>query len=569
MKSTNHHSKKVLNKTFDRRSISQPHGIMQNLHLLALGLALSFAAPLAAEVEKTRLFHNGTILTVDEDFSEAKALAIRGNQILAVGALEDVSKAAGSGAERIDLEGSVMLPAFIDPHFHVLGTALNSLFEYVGLKQFTTVEEASSYMQEAAKKGGDWLLFRDLDLSTQAWDKESFTREHADKISDRKPVFVLHAGSHKATVNSKFLELLGKDPSHNGVLFGAEIFSEALPMIEPYANWDAQKGLKNAHPDWLAMGLATLGDTGTGTIRSGPTELEILFAAAESGAFPLRVRSYLSNMHEESWRKADIKPGHGGDQIMVIGFKLSSDGSNQIKTALQREAYLNSQGDKGKAYLTQQDLNRQVQEWSARGFQLAMHANGGGGIDNIIAAVREAESKGVDVNRPRIEHCSIVHTDQLVSFKELGLSGSFLMGHVRYWGGALIGVLGEERAKLLDRAGTFERMKIPYSLHSDSPVIETSPLEMIEIAVTRNLMSKPGYVLSPDERISVEAAIRAVTITPAWQMLSEDKLGSLEAGKLADLVVIAKDPRQIESDQISEIAVLETWIDGKKVFERK
>lgn len=543
---------------------------MKNLYVLTLGLALSFAGPLAAQEEKNRLFHNGTILTVDKEFSEAEALAIRGREILAVGSLEDVARAAGEEAEKIDLKGKVLLPAFIGPHFHVMGTAVNSLFGYVGLKEFSQVEDALAHMQEHAKEAeGEWLLFRDLDLSTQTWDEDSFTREHADKISESLPVFILHAGSHMASVNSKFLELLGKDSSHDGVLFGGEIFSEALPKVEPYANWDALDGLKSAHPKWLEMGLATLGDTGTGTIQGGPAELESLFEAAKSGALPLRVRSYLSNLSEDLWRKAGIKPGHGDDHIKVIGFKLSSDGSNQIKTALQREPYANSESNKGKAYLTQEELNRQVQEWSAKGFQLSMHGNGGGGIDNIIAAVREAEAKEIEISRPRIEHCSIVHTDQLVSIKELGLSGSFLMGHVRYWGGALIEVLGEDRAKLLDRAGSFDKMKIPYSLHSDSPVIETSPLEMIEIAVTRNVATKPGYVLSPNERITVEAAIRAVTITPAWQMLCEEKLGSIEPGKLADLVILEKDPRKVKPEQISEISVLETWIDGKNVYLRQ
>lgn len=536
----------------------------------AIAFTAALAATLSAQTEaETTVFHGGTILTIDEAFSEAEALAIRGNKILAVGAEADVLKAAGEDAKSIDLGGKVVLPAFIDAHFHVLGTAQYSVFESVGLLRFKSVDEALAHMKKTAEaeKDSGWHLFSDIDLSTQSWDKKSLTQADLDAISTTNPVFVWHAGGHVATVNSKLQELLGELELKDGNVYGGDIL-EVLEKIEPYKSWEPVEGLRAAHPQWLAMGLGTLGDTGTGPVTGGPGDFDALLKASENGALPQRVRCYMSNFVEEAWRKRNPKPGEGNGQIKLIGYKLSADGSNQAQTGLQRKPYQGSE-DRGKAYLAQEQLNRQVAEWSKKGFQIAIHGNGGAAIDNIITGVRAARAQGIGVKRPRIEHCSIVHNDQLISFAELGLSGSFLIGHVRYWGGAMVKVLGEDRARLLDRTRTFEKMKIPFSLHSDSPVIATGPLEMIEIAVNRDVVTRPGYVLSPDEKISVEMAIRAVTSVPAWQMFSEGELGSLEAGKLADLVFLASDPRKVEPENIAEIKVLETWIDGKRVFELK
>ena len=555
--------------------------------IIALTVPLSIAQKPEREPASTTVFLGATVLPVDADFSEAEALAIRGDKILAVGSRDSVLRAAGENATTVDVTGKTILPAFVDPHFHVLGTAQYAIFEFVGQSRFKTVEDALAHMTNLAAKAseGDWLIFRDLDLSTQSYAAKDISRKELDEISNTKPVFVWHAGGHIATVNGKMLELMGvtsetADPEGasygkdekgqlTGRLSGAGAILPALAKIEPYSNWDPVEGLKGAAPEWISRGLGTLGDTGTGPVTGGVGDLDALNRAAESGAFPLRVRSYLSIFFEDAWDKSDLKAMDGNDQIRLIGFKISADGSNQAKTGLQREPYPGSKDNRGIAYITQEELNQKVVKWSKKGYQLAIHGNGDAAIDNIITAVRKAQEQGVDLVRPRIEHCSIVHDDQLISMKELGLSGSFLIAHVKYWGGALVDIFGEKKAHKLDRAKSFERMKIPFSLHTDSPVVEITPLEMIEIAATRKVATRPEYVLAPAERISVESAIRAVTITPAWQMRSEKQIGSLEQGKLADLVILSADPRKTDPEKISNIGVSETWIGGQRVFSQE
>jgi predicted amidohydrolase YtcJ len=224
----------------------------------------------------------------------------------------------------------------------------------------------------------------------------------------------------------------------------------------------------------------------------------------------------------------------------------------------------------GKEYTSVEDLYKYAKERTEQGFQLAIHGNGDKAIDNILEVLQRLTDEGYELAslRPRIEHASILHDDQIQKMKELGVTPSFLIGHVYYWGTFMRDkVFGKEKVQLLDRCASVEHENMPFSLHSDFMVTNTLPLEMIETAVTRRTWKEPDYQLAPQEAISVESAIKAVTIHAAWQLMSEDDIGSLEPGKYADMVILEQDPRKVEPINISEITVLETWLYGKKVYQ--
>ena len=130
-------------------------------------------------------------------------------------------------------------------------------------------------------------------------------------------------------------------------------------------------------------------------------------------------------------------------------------------------------------------------------------------------------------------------------------------------------VFGPEKVQLLDRCASVEKAGISFTLQSDFAVVYPDMLKMVEIAVVRNTFKEPDYILAPQERISVESAIRAITSEAAWQLMNEDKIGSLEVGKYADMVILEKDPRKVEPTEISKINVLETWLNGKRVYKRE
>jgi predicted amidohydrolase YtcJ len=200
---------------------------------------------------------------------------------------------------------------------------------------------------------------------------------------------------------------------------------------------------------------------------------------------------------------------------------------------------------------------------------VVVHANGDQAIDNVLAAFEAAGAAGLDPAsaRCRIEHCSILHDEQIRRIQDLGLSPSFLIGHVYWWGQAFRDeIFGPEKAAKLDRAAACEAAGIRWTIHSDEPVTEMNPLRCIENAVTRSLWRDPDHPLAPDEAVPVEVAIRAMTRDAAWQCHSDHEVGSLEPGKLADFVILDADPRKVEADQIGRIRVLETWVDGVRVF---
>jgi predicted amidohydrolase YtcJ len=349
--------------------------------------------------------------------------------------------------------------------------------------------------------------------------------------------------------NVAFLQILSKYPA----------LSKANPI-------EALVELLNK---WSKFGLTTVSELSLGGLSQSPADVSVMYDAARSGRLSARIRSYpFYSIGEKAWDDAGVKPGDGDALARVAGYKLVADGSNQGFTGLQREPYLNSD-DHGLAYMSAEELEVRAIERAKKGWQLAIHGNGDAAIDNILDACDAIRRAGVDMNkvRIRIEHCSILHDDQIARMKDLGVSASFLIGHVHYWGVAMRDeVFGEEKAQLLDRCKSLEKAGVGFTLHSDFMVTDPVPLHMIEMAVTRKTWKEPNYILAPDEAISVESAIRALTYEAAWQLFSEHEIGSLEAGKLADFVVLEKDPRKVDPDSIKDIKVLETWMDGQQIY---
>lgn len=533
------------------------------------------------------VFTKGKVLTVDAEFSEAEAIAIRGNYIVAVGSEADVLKAAGANPNIIELEGKTVLPGFIDPHSHVVaGSIVDLIMDYVGMAKYKTVNEVLQHIAEkaAVTPEGEWLVFRNFDPAVQEG-PNALTFAELDPISTKHPIFILNASGHLAYANSTAFAVSGiKEDVQNpqggefvrdaqGKLTG--VIKNNIAFLQIASNYPAMaeanpvEGLISLLQKWSKKGLTTVSELSLGALSQSPTDTQVMATAAKSGRLNARIRAYpFYTLGSDTWDNAGIKQGDGNALARVAGYKLVADGSNQGFTGLQREPYLNSD-DRGLAYMSPEELTATAIERAKKGWHLAIHGNGDAAIDNILDACEAMRDAGIDMSkvRPRIEHCSILHDEQIARMKKLGVSASFLIGHVHYWGIAMRDeVFGEEKAQLLDRCHALEKAGVGFTLHSDFMVTDPDPLHMIEMAVTRKTWKEPDYVLAPQERISVESAIRAVTSEAAWQLFSEEEIGSLEAGKFADFVILEKDPRKVPVDTIKDIKVLETWMDGKQTY---
>jgi predicted amidohydrolase YtcJ len=546
----------------------------------------------SSEVEKDmKLFHSGTILKVDKEFSEVEAVVIQKNKIIATGDYEALNDEYGNRSEQIDLKGSTMLPGFIDAHAHVVsGSAVNYLMDYVGMSRFATTDEVFNYLTKKAKNTaeGEWITARNWDPAIQGG-QEMLTFEELDAISTEHPVFILNASGHWAYANTKAFEVAGitetiENPSgaefvrdENGQLVGA--MKNMLSFIKV---WGANPKLKTMDPvkalnsllnDWNSEGITTTTELALGVSTNSPEDATILFDAAKRTDFTARVRAYASYAINDQWDKVELKANQGNEYARIVGFKLVADGSNQGFTGLQREHYCCGlhQGSTGQEYTSVEALTKYAKQRSTQGFQLAIHGNGDKGIDNILTVMENLQNEGYDLKslRPRIEHASILHDEQIEKMKKHSFSASLLIGHVYYWGEFMRdNVFGEEKLQLLDRAASLEKQNISYTLHSDFMVTNPDPLEMISIAVNRNTWKDKDYIIGPNEAVSVESAIRALTSEAAWQVMSEHEIGSIEPEKFADFVILESDPRKVDKENISKIEVLETWMDGKKVYSK-
>ncbi len=570
-----------------RQFIMAGAGAVTGLSLSEYAQSSSKSSSLNGE---TIIFHNGTVLPVDAEFSEHTALAIRGNKILSIGSKEHVMSTAGKGAKSIDLEGRTVLPGFIEPHMHFLLLAGLGHLQDISPIKYKTFDAILSEIRKisdgiASGNPDDWVMARQFDPILLEPPRELTTRELDEIVPDR-PAYILNASGHIAYVNSKALSLAGidhdtqnplggeygryEDGSLNGVLYGPAVHLPVLLKNEQIST-RMQTGFVEAGKEVGAMsaalGITTLCDQATGVL-TGINEIESFQRMYEGGEMKARIRAYLMDLKEDEWDKAGIQPGYGDALMRVSGWKMVVDGSNQGFTGRQREPYVGKESV-GLWYIEPQELQEKVLKRARQGWPLSLHGNGDAAIDSILSAVAQAKEKGVDVNslRCRIEHCSILHDEQISQMKELDIVPSFLINHVHYWGHVMRdNVFGKEKVQLLDRCASVDKAGLDWVMHTDAPVSPLGSLHKIRVAVVRDLWKEPETVLAPQERVSVEAAIRSVTITAAYACHSEKEIGSLEKGKLADLVILEEDPRKVDSKMISDIKISETWMDGNNVF---
>ena len=532
------------------------------------------------------VFVNGTILPVDAAFTEHAALAIAGNKVLAAGSRDEVLAAAGRGARTVDLAGRVVLPGFIEPHMHFALLAGLGHLEDIGPFRQPTFDDALDALRGIAAAAGpdEWVMARQFDPIMLDPPRDLTTRE-LDEIAPDRPAFILNASGHVAYVNSKALELDGitrdsenppggeygryEDGTPNGVLYGQSASSGILYRNRQIAD-RMQSGFVGAGrevgDDAAALGITTLCDQATGAL-AGPAELQAYRAMYDGGLMKARIRAYAYS-EQPGWDEAGVETGQGDALMRVAGWKIVTDGSNQGFTGRQREPYY-TRDTIGIFYVEPDALRNMAIERGKKGWPLSLHGNGDAAIDSILDAVEAARDEGVDVRalRSRIEHCSILHDEQIERMAALGMVPSFLINHVHYWGHVMRDeVFGPEKVQLLDRCASVEKAGLNWLSHTDAPVSPLGSLHKIRVAVARDLWKEPDTILAPDERVSVEAAIRSITRNAAWACHSENEIGSLEAGKLADLVVLEEDPRAVEPTAISDITVSETWMDGNRVF---
>ncbi len=515
---------------------------------------------------------------MDEAGGRPESVAIRDGRIAAVGSVEEVAAHAGPRTEALDLDGRTLLPGLIDPHMHA---AMVQIADWVDVSPMTTPTADHVYrtLADAAAGSTGWVIAKLFDPSITTGSPR-LDLETLDRLAPDRPLLVFESNGHVAYANSAAMRAAGVDrnsPDPPTARYGRDADGELNGRLEESAAVGAftigipqlnAADMLSRHRDlfWHAAsrGVTLLHDCGIGA-GTGTVDLDVLNTVVDN-ASPIRYRGMLVSTLYEQWMEMGLTPGFSNDLLRIDGIKAWSDGSNQAGTGYQREPYLGTT-DRGSLNYSPDQLASVVERAHRDGWQIGVHANSDAAIDVTIDAFERAlAAEGRADHRHRIEHCSVLHDDQIERMVSLGLSPSFLIGHIRWWGKAFQErLLGAERADRYDPCASALAAGLRISLHSDWNVTPLGPLRYVEDAVTR-IMAEGGEVLSGDERIGVDAALRAVTIDAVWQCRADDITGSIEVGKYADLVLLEEDPTSVDPTSIAAIAVSETRLAGEVRF---
>jgi predicted amidohydrolase YtcJ len=529
------------------------------------------------EEEKPELFlHNGNIVTVNTREPRAQAVAIARGRILAVGSDADVLHLAAAGAKKIDLGGKTVLPGFIDAHSHPAQAGVMHLrMVDCDLRSIAAIQAA---MRERAAKtpAGEWVLGFKYD-DTKTSDGRPLKIEDLDAAVPDHPVQIEHRGGHTVYCNSLAFQKAGitdktPDPSggkidHDpatGKLSGRvaesarELFNKVIP--EKLTRDDHREGVK-----LISKMLAKTGITSATEAQGTPTDLLAYQDAHEAGELLYRAYCFINYRYIDSMIAAGVRTGLGDEWVRVGAMKLVCDGSISERTARLSTPYEGRPNDYGILVMTEEELYSYGKKAHLAGWQIGTHSNGDVGIDTTLRVYERLQKENPRHDpRFRLEHCTMINDDLVARIKALGAIPTPFSTYV-YYHGEKMRFYGQERLNHMFALRSFLDAGIRATQASDYPPGEFIPMMALQSEVTRTDMK--GNVWGPKQKITVEEAIRVGTINGAYASFEENLKGSLEAGKVADLVVLGRDPLKEDPMTLVTIPVERTMAGGRWTFE--
>ena len=511
---------------------------------------------------------NATFLTMDPSRPVARELGLWQGRI--VGLDEEVS---GLPARRVvDLAGATVLPGFIDAHVHLAWAGLRE--GSPDLSAETGIGPVLDRIGKAAlaRPAGEWVDVVGYDQRRLG---RHLTAAELDAVAAGRKLFLIHDSGHACVVNSAVLALLPPEVEHQDGMLAESGMAAVRALRMPYSVAELVEAIETAGRTCLREGVTAAAEAGLGggLVQHSPIELAAYQQALASGRLPIRVQAMVAasalrpvtaHPDDDTPRAVDLglRTGLGGDRLSIGALKVFTDGGMMARTAALTEPYVGGEGNRGELYADAEVLRAQIVDGHRAGWQLAIHAIGDRALDVALDAVEQARR---DFPRPgarhRIEHAGLVRPEQLGRLAELDLTVVVQPSFLTWFGDDYAAIMGEKRAPWLYRGRSFLDHGVRLVASSDRPVTVGAPLTAVQFMVERT--SRAGLTIGPDEGMSVDAALRAYTLDAAHACHWEDSLGSLTAGKHADLVVLAQDPRQAPVDEIGAIEIRATVVGGE------
>jgi predicted amidohydrolase YtcJ len=529
-----------------------------------------------------QLFLNGRVLAMNDEQPAAEAVAVWNGRVYAVGSNDDLEGLRSGAKQVIDLDGATLMPGFIDAHTHFVSGS--ETLDRVRLAGATTLGEMQRLVAEKAAivPSGEWIVGRGWDETKRTDVVALPTKEDLDAVAPDHPVYLGRADGHVGWANSLALRLAGIDAGRADP-YGGRILRDESGEPTGILQETAKKLVEDILPlsdhasrtSALRRGLAEAARYGiTGIHDNAPAEDIVLYQEfRERGELTLRVNTLVRGWEVE---QPFLEPmiaigactGFGDDWIKLGALKISLDGTLGSRTAAMHEPYSDDPGNTGVFRISQNELDPIVERAHRHHIQVALHAIGDAACTMALDSIERAtKAHQWPDHRHRIEHEQVIDERDMRRFAELGVIASLQPCHAvtdLAWAESRV---GPERMKRAYAWQSFVRLGTRICIGTDWPVETLDPrVGLYESVTRRDLDGNPPGGRQPEECLTIEQALKGYTIDAAYAEFAEDRKGSIEPRKYADLAILAQDPIRIEPDDLLTLEVLATVVEGRTVF---
>lgn len=536
--------------------------------------------------EADLILKNGKILTVDDAFSIAEALAVKDGKVLSVGSTEEISELEGESTEVIDLEGKTVMPGLIDSHIHVVGTGTALQMINCRTPPMYSIEDMKKAVAEKVKeaKPGEWILGRGWDQA-KLKDHRNPTRRDLDEVSPSNPVLLTRTCGHVLVANSRALEIAGitgetENPVGGNIVRDGEgeptgILEEspAMTLVRKHVPEtgieEIMEAIKTACDAFTRGGI-------TSVIDPGNTEHEMVAyqLLREKGDLKVRVNMMLRAIQgeeaiEESVKRVENFPmitGYGDELLKFQGLKILIDGGIGGRTALLREPYEDDPENYGILTVPVENLQKLVDAANERGMLTGIHCAGGKAMDLVLDAYEKTDKvRPIKGRRFYLIHAYQPSERNFEQCREMGVTVASQPSFLYYLGESYYENVGAERSKWLKPHRAWLDNGVVVAAGTDSPVTPYPPFPSLWASIARRTEVN-GIQMGTEQKVTREEAIRMYTVNGAYLTFEEGLKGSLEAGKLADMIILDKDIVTCPVDEIKDVRVLRTILGGETVY---
>ena len=559
--------------------------------LLIFGITLFHSCEGTEKLNLSTVYFNGDIITmVGDSPNYVEAIVEKEGEIIFTGSSNEAMKVAGKGHRMIDLDGKTLVPGFIDGHCHFsnFGTQASGAqllappdANVADMEMLISVLKQWNTTENRALTG--WIFGTGFD-DTILEEKRFPTKHDLDQVSTEFPIIIMHISGHFAVVNSKGLEELGidantKDPE-GGLIRREKNSTEPNGVLEelaaiPYMLEAISPKSEEALIKFFDAGQEMAVSYGYTTAQEGRAmqNQEMLVAMAEMDKYKIDVISYIDYMYADKYMESKWNSKNYINKFRIGGMKVTLDGSPQGRTAWRTEPYLIPPEGMPHDYSgypaipNDSVLSSIFEKGFKNNWQILTHTNGDAAVDQLIRTMKPLKEKyGNDGRRDVIIHGQYIREDQLNEAKNMNMIASLFPLHTYYWGDWHTQLIGDSLVQNISPVKTALNKGVKITIHTDAPVALPNLMRVLWTAVERT--SRSGKIIGPNERLTPYEALQAITIWSAYQHYEEDRKGSLENGKLADLVILDKNPLKVKPENIKDIEVLKTIKEGEIVFEK-